>query len=139
MVILILLSGHWKRRETVIRILVTGSRNWTDKVTIAKAIREAWLVEGRPYGVTVVHGGARGADYIAGVYARRLGFNVEVHEADWDIFGKAAGPMRNKEMVDAGADVCLAFIKNESKGATGCAAMAEKAGIPVVYFREDTV
>lgn len=125
-----------------VRILVTGSRNWTDKVTIAKAIREAWLVEGRPYGVTVVHGGARGADYIAGVYAKRLGFSVEVHALDdaaWKKYGKAAGPKRNQEMVDKGADICLAFIKDESKGATGCAAMAEKAGIPVIYYREDTV
>lgn len=119
------------------RILVTGSRTWTDKVTIAQAIREAWLVAGRPYGVTVVHGGARGADYIADVYAKRLGFATEPHEAAWDMFGKAAGPIRNQEMVDAGADICLAFIKNESNGATGCAKLAENAGIPVVYYRED--
>jgi hypothetical protein len=105
-------------------------------VTIAQAIREAWLVAGRPYGVVVVHGGARGADYIAGVYAKRLGFSVEVHEADWTKYGKGAGPIRNKEMVDSKADICLAFIRNESEGATGCAEMAEKAGIPVVYFRE---
>lgn len=124
------------------RILVTGSRDWTDKVTIAHAIREAWLVEGRPYGVTVVHGGARGADYIAGVYSKRLGFKVEVHEvsdADWKNFGRSAGAIRNQAMVDAGADICLAFIRNESRGATMCARMAEKAGIPVVYFREDAV
>lgn len=118
------------------RILVTGSRNWTDKVTIAQAIREAWLVAGRPYGVVVVHGGARGADYIADVYAKRLGFATEPHEADWTNFGKAAGPIRNKEMVDLGADVCLAFIKNESKGATHCAELAQKAGIPTHIWRE---
>ena len=121
------------------RILVTGSRNWTDKVTIAQAIREAWLVAGRPYGVTVVHGGARGADYIAGVYAKRLGFSVEVHALDdaaWNKYGKAAGPIRNKEMVDLGADVCLAFIKNESAGATHCAELAQKAGIPTHIWRE---
>lgn len=118
------------------RILITGSRNWTDKVTIAQAIREAWLVAGRPYGVTVVHGGARGADYIADVYAKRLGFATEPHGAGWESFGKAAGPIRNKEMVDLGADVCLAFIKNESKGATHCAELAQKAGIPTHIWRE---
>ncbi len=119
------------------RILITGSRTWTDKVTIAQAIREAWLFAGRPYGVVVVHGGARGADYIADVYAKRLGFSVEVHEADWPNFGKAAGYIRNKEMVDAGADVCLAFIRNESNGATMCADLAQKAGIPTHIWRED--
>lgn len=121
------------------RILVTGSRDWTDKVAVAQAIREAWLVAGRPYGVVVVHGGARGADYIAGVYAKRLGFSVEPHPLDddaWNKHGKRAGYIRNKEMVDAGADVCLAFIRNESKGATMCAKLAEEAGIPTHYWRE---
>lgn len=118
------------------RILITGSRDWTDKVAVANAIREAWLTFGRPYGTIVVHGGATGADYIADVYAKRLGFITEPHKAEWDKHGKAAGPIRNKEMVDAGADVCLAFIKNNSKGATGCAALAEKAGIPVHIWRE---
>lgn len=121
------------------RILITGSRDWTDKVTIAQAIREAWLVAGRPYGVVVVTGGARGADYIAGVYAKRLGFSVEVHKVtqdEWAASGPAAGPQRNKLMVDLGADVCLAFIRNESRGATGCAEMAQKAGIPTHIWRE---
>jgi hypothetical protein len=129
-----LLSGEKK-----MRILITGSRTWTDKVTIANAIREAWLVAGRPYGVVVVHGGARGADYIAGVYAKRLGFSVEVHpvtDEEWTIKGKSAGHQRNAHMVSLGADVCLAFIKNESRGATGCAALAEKAGIPTHIWRE---
>ena len=118
------------------RILITGSRDWTDKVTVNQALREAWLTFGRPYGTVVVHGGARGADYIADVYAKRLGFRTEPHKADWDIFGKAAGFIRNKEMVDAGADICLAFIKNESKGATMCAELAQKAGIPTHIWRE---
>ena len=117
------------------RILITGSRTWTDKVTVAQAIREAWLVQGRPYGVVVVHGGAKGADYIAGVYAKDLGFSVEVHEADWTI-GKRAGYIRNKKMVDAGADVCLAFIKDNSKGATMCAELAQKSGIPTHIWRQ---
>ena len=118
------------------RILITGSRTWTDKVAIADAIRQAWIDFGKPYRVTVVHGGARGADYIAGVFAKRMHFHVEVYEADWENFGKAAGYIRNEKMVKDGADICLAFIKDESKGATMCAGLAEKAGIPVKIWRE---
>lgn len=118
------------------RILITGSRTWTDKVTIARAIRQAWIDAGKPFRVTVVHGGARGADYIAGVYAKRLNFDVEVHNAQWQSFGKMAGYLRNREMVNAGADICLAFIKDESKGATMCAELAEKTGIPTKIWRE---
>ena len=121
------------------RILVTGSRTWTDKVTIANAIRQAWIDADKPYRVTVVHGGARGADYIAGVFAKRMNFDVEVYPIDdetWAKFGATAGYLRNRDMVELGADVCLAFIRNESKGATMCAKLAENAGIPVRYFRE---
>jgi len=118
------------------RILITGSRTWTDAEAISNAIRDAWLTHGRPYGTIVVHGGARGADYLAGVAAKRQGFGVEVHEADWDTFGKRAGYLRNADMVDAGADICLAFIRNESAGATMCANLAQEAGIPTHYWRE---
>jgi len=121
------------------RILITGSRTWTDEATISNAIRDTWLTFGRPYGTIVVHGGARGADYLAGVAAKRQGLEVEVHaltDNDWLLKGLSAGHIRNAEMVSLGADVCLAFIRNESKGATGCAKLAEKAGIPTHYWRE---
>lgn len=118
------------------RILVTGSRTWTDKDAVRNALLDTWMFAGRPYGVTVVHGGARGADYLADVYAKRLGFVTEAHRAPWESAGRSAGYLRNKTMVDLGADICLAFIKNNSKGATMCADLAEKAGIPVHYWRE---
>lgn len=47
-----------------------------------------------------------------------------------------AGFVRNKQMVDTMPDLCYAFIKNNSKGATMCAKLAEDAGISTIYFRE---
>ena len=120
------------------RILITGSRDWTDHETIGNAIALQYLASNcpNPQAVTVVHGGAKGADYLAATLAKRQGFKVELHKARWDEFGKAAGYLRNKEMVEAGADVCLAFIRNESKGATMCAKLAKDAGIPTHIWRE---
>lgn len=115
------------------RVLVTGSRDWTDATVISRALSSISTDEQ----ITVVHGGAKGADILAGQFAQHLGYSVEVHEADWDTYGKRAGYIRNKKMVDLGADLCLAFIKNNSKGATICLDLADKAGIPTKVWRLD--
>jgi hypothetical protein len=113
-----------------VRILVTGSRDWDQWDTIVNAIE--WVSKDVSFDqVTVVHGGAHGADSMADEIARGSGVKVEIHYADWKWHGARAGLIRNQEMVDAGADVCLAFIKNNSRGASHCANAAERAGIPV--------
>lgn len=110
------------------RILVTGSRDWDDVVTLEEAI----LVARAPGSVTtIVHGGCpTGADRLADDMAVSYGFTREVHPAKWSLNGKAAGFIRNREMVDLGAAVCVAFIKNGSRGASHTARLAEEAGIP---------
>lgn len=121
----------------MIRVLVTGSRNWTDWITVRNALGEVFMGAQGP--VTVIHGGARGADTIAASIARRWGAEVEEHRAHWrtaGVYNPGAGLARNQEMVNLGADICLAFIKNNSKGATHCATMAQEAGIVTLIFRE---
>lgn len=121
------------------RILITGSRNWTNREIIRQALREAGqAAKTHPQGVVVVHGGARGADMIAGEIAREFGCMIEVHPADWQAHGKAAGPIRNAHMVKLGADVCLAFPLGESRGTRHCMHMAEAAGIPVKVYEGAT-
>lgn len=124
-----------------VRILVTGSRDWDDEETVAFALLEqdpcaehddCFMDE---HLITVVHGDCpRGADAIADRFARQWGVTVERHPADWEQYGKRAGFVRNAEMVQLGADICLAFIKNGSKGASMTARLAEEAGIPVRRF-----
>lgn len=114
------------------RILVTGSRNWDDEEAIYDALMEVRYTPGER--VTLVHGGASGADEIAARLARDMGFHVEVHNAEWKRYGNGAGPIRNLHMVSLGADICLAFIKNKSSGASHCSNAARKAGIPTVIY-----
>ena len=125
------------------RILVTGSRTWTDADLLNSVLDDAlreWLNRAM---VVIVHGDCpKGADAMARAWVRRqpridgrfAPVKHEPHPAHWARFGKSAGFRRNAEMVDLGADVCLAFIKDGSKGATHCAGLAEKAGIPVRRF-----
>lgn len=113
------------------RILVTGSRTWTDDLAIGAALAD--LTRGHA-GVVVVHGGARGADASAARWAARKGHTVEEHLADWEGCGKRAGMIRNAAMVKAGADLCVAFIRDNSRGATACAEMARAAGIRTVVI-----
>lgn len=114
------------------RILVTGSRTWDDPAAIACALREA--AAGHPTAdVTVVHGAcSHGADFYADLLATAAGWTVERHPAKWRDRGKRAGFVRNAHMVTLGADVCLAFIRGGSAGASHTAALAEDAGIRTV-------
>lgn len=120
------------------RILITGSRSWTDRAAIRQAI-VAWgqSVGAHPQQVTIVHGGAPGADILAADVALEFGCPSEEHRADWHTHGKAAGPIRNAEMVALGATACLAFPIGASPGTRGCMRLAEAAGIPVYVHEGD--
>jgi len=92
------------------------------------------LAEGVSF--VVVQGEAQGADLQAKEAAKSLkaaGWPVtyERHQADWQKHGRRAGYLRNQHMVDLGADVCLAFIHNASKGSTMCRDLAAAKSIPI--------
>lgn len=122
--------------EKLYRVLVTGSRDWDDRAAIddmLTALTAANIFHERL--TVIVHGACpTGADAMADDWARwhaarNALIEVERHRANWQINGKRAGFIRNQHMVNLGADVCLAFIKNGSRGASHTAALAEQAGI----------
>ncbi len=130
------------------RILITGSRTWDDYDTLCKAIVDTIIdyVKENPHlnkgpidWVTIVHGNCpNGADKLADIFATQvLNCRVERYDADWKTFGKRAGFVRNRRMVNSMPDVCLAFIRDKSKGATNCRDLAKAAGISTETFIYD--
>ena len=108
------------------RILVTGSRDWTDRELLERHL----LLQSAGKGTVLVHGACpTGADRLADEITYSWPWTVERHPAEWYMHGKAAGPLRNQAMVDLGADVCIAFLLPGSRGTVDCAARAEAAGI----------
>lgn len=119
------------------RILITGSRDWTDEacfgfrlgLAVGYALKELDTTD--LAAIVIVHGACpTGADAMASAFARHYGHTEEAHPAKWDIFGKRAGPLRNEEMVLLGADICLAFPLPQSRGTVHAMNAAKKAGIP---------
>ncbi len=118
------------------RVLVTGSRSWRRKYPILREIDRLNRDE-----TLIVHGACRtGADAIADFYARALRFKIERYPADWKKHGRAAGPIRNREMVNSlrpGRDIVLAFWDGESPGTLGTIELARDRGIAVTVFKPD--
>lgn len=108
------------------RIIVTGGRRYHDTATIHRVLEEYHQTPPP----TLVHGGAPGADSEAAyVAAYLLEWPVEAHPADWQRHGRAAGPIRNQQMVATGADLVIAFPGG--RGTADMVRRARAAGIPV--------
>lgn len=81
-----------------------------------------------------------GADRIVDNWARRredVGVTVEPVPADWRLYGKAAGPRRNQEMVDRGAELCIGFLRDNSTGTRHCLSLARNAAIATFTVQWD--
>jgi SLOG family YspA-like protein len=114
-------------------VVVTGSRDISDKdrKRIRRDLSRTQLV--RPHKRLVVHhGGASGADDAAGEWAWDKRKDQAIHPANWAKHGRAAGPIRNKQMLQrAQPKKVLAYPKGESKGTRGAIAEAKKQGYKV--------
>ncbi len=113
------------------RVLVCGSRDFSDRWTML------WFAGVFRNGDVLIEGGATGADTLARRCVESIGMAVRVLEypAEWTKHGSAAGPIRNKQMLEEGRpDVVLAFVTKplaESKGTADMVRRAKKAGVPV--------
>jgi hypothetical protein len=105
------------------RIIIAGSR-WFNNYELLKRKMDAILTT-TPLPITIISGTCQGADKLGEQYAKEKGYEVEQHPADWDRFGRAAGPIRNEEMAKV-ADACVVFWNGKTPGSKSMVALAKK-------------
>lgn len=111
------------------RIVVAGGRSFSDEQMVRWAFREIGL----GYGDVVVHGACRGADVTCARIAQLFGAETEAHPANWKKYGKAAGPIRNREMLESDAYMLIAFPGG--RGTFNAVMTARSLGVPIWDLR----
>lgn len=102
-------------------IMIVGTRTYEDYKAFKKQVDE-WLnynVNLNDDIIEIVSGGARGVDSLAERLANEENFLLKVFPADWNKYGKSAGPIRNRQMVEYIKEkdgVCLIFWDGQSRG-----------------------
>lgn len=101
------------------RVLVTGDREWKDRSAVELAFDRF-----KP--THIIEGECRGLDLMARAVAEDRGIPFTPVAADWARLGKAAGHIRNSQMLDLGPELVLAFHNNfkDSKGTKNCVTQA---------------
>jgi hypothetical protein len=112
--------------KEMLRVVVTGDRNWTDRERVRRVFD---LIQGP---VQLIHGDCQGLDKIAGQIGQEKGWNVIAMPAEWSKHGKAAGPIRNRQMLDLQPQCVIWFHDNlaESRGTADMIRATQERGIP---------
>ena len=106
-----------------INIVICGGRDFGNYEQ-AKKILDKYI--GESFGkIKIISGGCRGADKIGERYAQERGLEIIVFKAEWDKYGKAAGPKRNEEMAWI-ADLIICFWDGKSRGTRSMIEFAKK-------------
>lgn len=110
------------------RVVVCGGRDYSDPIRVVSVLDALGITE-------LAHGAALGADALAAWWALHNGVPTTVFPARWLDHGKAAGPMRNQQMLDEfKPDQVVAFPGD--RGTAHMVRIAEKAGVPVLRVDE---
>lgn len=114
-------------------IIVCGGRNGTGEAS-RKLLNEVLTSMHLEKPITLVkHGNAKGFDTWAARWAIENNIQQQAFNANWTKFGNAAGPIRNQQMADSGADECVAFPGGE--GTADMVRRAKAAGMKVTEVK----
>lgn len=114
------------------KVIIAGSRDIIDYELVVKGIKDSC------FRITeVVSGGYyRGADALGERWARENCLGIALFSAEWDVHGRAAGPIRNEKMAKY-ADALIAFHHNNSRGTADMIRRAYKYKLKVYVVNVD--
>ena len=126
-------------------LLITGARDWTGDPKLIRAALVDFAVRRRGRKCVLFHGDCphgrvgRSVDMLADGYARELGWRVERFRADWERWGSAAGPIRNRAMVARAVEFLaegsvvevMGWPMPHSRGTLDCLKAARNRGLDV--------
>ena len=115
------------------KILVCGCRNFDDTDLLNITLSNV-LTELKDEKCEFVEGGAKGADSLAKKFAEEHGIPVKEFPADWKCYGRFAGPIRNKKMLEygnTGNSMLVAFWDGKSKGTKNMINLAQRARLEI--------
>ena len=112
------------------RVIIAGGREFDDYKLLCERCDAILVEKAKTHRIIILSGGAAGADTLGESYARERGYLVEVHPADWDRYGKRAGPIRNGVMASK-AQALIAFWDGSSPGTRDIIEQAEGKGLAI--------
>ena len=120
--------------KKTIKVIIAGSRNFDDYEKLASTCDKILHDEGISCPITIFSGGAAGTDCLGERYASERGYALRVFKADWEQYGKSAGPIRNYCMARE-ADMVICFWNGLSKGTKHMISVAQKKKMKVYIFK----
>lgn len=112
------------------RVIIAGGRYFNDYILLKERCDYYLQNKLKESRVVILSGHASGADTLGEHYAQERGLECELHPADWKAHGRAAGPIRNKEMAEV-ADALIAFWDGQSRGTASMINLAKSKGLKV--------
>lgn len=112
--------------EYVFRVIIAGGRDFNDYQLLRRTMDN--LLCNITEDIIVVCGQAKGADTLGEQYAKEKGYTIDYYPANWKLYGKRAGFLRN-EQVAQNADALVAFWNGESRGTKNMIELAKRYGL----------
>lgn len=117
------------------RVIVAGGRDFNN-YDLLKQKLDIYLANLN--NIVIISGKAEGADRLGEEYAKENNYKLVMYQADWNTYGKAAGPIRNKQMAEYG-EYLIAFWDGKSKGTKNMIEVAKELGLKIKIVMYESI